>query len=155
RGEALMPMERAPVSNPTPLPAPAPAAQVLPEPVPEPQPPIETATVASATAKKTSGANLPAAQSAPKPRPSGSNLPRVQPKSGLTAAISKKRSSTTMPAVSATKFSTGRKRLPGRSRPMSPGRGLTSEEEPAEPAAAKKPNDWSEFDRQVLIPGGF
>jgi len=38
---------------------------------------------------------------------------------------------------------------------MSPGRGLTSEEEPAEPAAAKKPNDWSEFDRQVLIPGGF
>jgi serine phosphatase RsbU (regulator of sigma subunit) len=95
---------------------------------------------------KSSAAGL-RAEGAPPAKGSGI-MPRVQTKSTLSSPVSRRKSSTTMPAVSG--FSTGRKRLPG-GRRLPPSR--VPEPPPVpEPLPVKKPNDWSEIDKQAARP---
>lgn len=135
-----------------PEPIPSPAAISAPAPLPDEPVPVEAVAAAPEPAPppaRSSGSALPATPA----KSPGSALPRVATKSALSTPSSRAKSSATMPAVSASQFSTGRKRLPGRSAPRF-GTKAPAAPPPEEPPA-RKPNDWSDFDRQVLIAGGF
>ena len=100
---------------------------------------------------------IPAAKAVSKPK-SAATLPRVLTKAAVSTPVSRAKSSATMRAVSAAQFSTGRSGLPGRGSPQfnNPRARPAAAVEPPVPAEPpRKANDWSEFDRQVLITGGF